>query len=91
MYKGVDSKSGQCVAIKMVAMNRFKNDHKQSITFEIDLLKKLDHQNIVKYIETVNSGHSLCIILEFIDGGSLEHLIKKFGCFSEALVAIYIK
>ena len=91
MYKAVDSQTGQCVAIKMVAMNRFKSDHKQSITFEIDLLKKLDHQNIVKYVDTVNSGHSLCIILEFIEGGSLEYLIKKFGCFSETLVAIYIK
>lgn len=30
-------------------------------------------------------------MLEFIEGGSLEYLYKKFGCFSETLVAIYIK
>ena len=75
----------------MVPLNRLKIDFKKSIIDEIDLMKKLDHKNIVKYIETYQSGHQLCIVLEFIEGGSLENLYKKFGCFSETIVAIYIK
>ena len=75
----------------MIPLNRLKIDCRKSIIDEIDLMKKLDHKNIVKYIETQQSGNQLCIVLEFIEGGSLEYLYKKFGCFSETLVAIYIK
>jgi len=90
VYKGVDTRTNAVVAIKMVPLIRLKTDCKKSIIDEIDLMKRLDHKNIVKYIETVQSGHQLCIVLEFIEGGSLELLYKKFGCFSETLVAIYI-
>jgi len=90
------------VAIKLIGLNRFQADHKKpiqtteadlkhSITYEIDLLKRLDHNNIVKYIDTVQSGQFLCIILEYIDGGSLESLLQKIGSFSEPLAAVYIK
>lgn len=79
------------VAIKMIPLIRLKSDCKKSIIDEINLMRRLDHKNIVKYIETVQSGHQLCIVMEFIEGGSLEYLYKKFGCFSETLVAIYIK
>ena len=41
----------------MVPLIRLKSDNKKSIIDEIDLMKRLDHKNIVKYIETVQSGH----------------------------------
>jgi serine/threonine protein kinase len=91
VYKAVDTETDRCVAIKLVGVNRFQSDIKQSITYEIDLLKRLDHCNIVKYIDTVQSGQFLCIILEYIDGGSLESLVTRIGCFSETLAAVYIK
>ena len=37
----------------MVPLYRLKTDNKKSIIDEIDLMKKLQHKNIVKYIETV--------------------------------------
>lgn len=36
----------------MIPLNRLKIDCRKSIIDEIDLMKKLDHKNIVKYIET---------------------------------------
>ncbi len=56
------------------------------------MLKKLDHQNIVKYIDSVDQDHQLAIVLEFVESGSLEDLIKRHGgCFTETIVAVYIK
>ena len=63
------------------------------------MLKKLKHDNIVKYIDCIQTEGFLNIILEFIEsnsfykaiGGSLASIIKKFGSFPESLVAIYIK
>lgn len=66
---------------------------------EINLLKKLEHPNIVKYIgnftrlmllDSIYTDHFLNIILEFVENGSLDSLIKKFGKFPESLVAVYI-
>lgn len=57
---------------------------------EIDLLKNLNHPNIVKYHGFVKSADSLYIILEYCEQGSLHQICKNFGKFPENLVALYI-
>ena len=67
---------------------------------EINLLKKLEHPNIVKYIgkfylliislDSIYTDDYLSIILEYVENGSLDSLIKKFGKFPDTLVAIYV-
>lgn len=57
---------------------------------EIDLLKNLNHPNIVKYHGFVKSPDSLYIILEYCEQGSLHSICKNFGKFPENLVALYI-
>jgi serine/threonine protein kinase len=58
---------------------------------EINLLKKLEHPKIVKYIDSIYTEDHLNIILEYIENGSLDSLIKKFGKLPEKLVVIYIQ
>lgn len=41
----------------MIPLIRLKTDNKKTIIDEINLMKHLDHKNIVKYIETVQSGY----------------------------------
>ena len=57
VYKGLNTQTNEVVAIKMVPLIRLKTDNKKTIIDEIDLMKRLDHKNIVKYVETVQSGH----------------------------------
>ncbi|KAJ8105620.1 hypothetical protein OPT61_g10065 [Boeremia exigua] len=57
---------------------------------EIDLLKNLNHSNIVKYQGFVRSSESLYIILEYCENGSLHSICKNFGKFPENLVALYM-
>ncbi|KAF9624020.1 hypothetical protein IFM89_007718 [Coptis chinensis] len=59
---------------------------------EIDLLKNLNHKNIVKYLGSLKTKTHLHIILEYVENGSLANIIKpnKFGPFPESLVAFYI-
>ena len=56
---------------------------------EINLLSKLKHKNIVKYIDSIRTETHLNIVLEYIEGGSIAAIIKKFGAFPETLCAIY--
>lgn len=58
---------------------------------EIHLLKKLNHENIVRYIDAISTEKHLNIVLEYVETGSLAAINKKFGPFHETLVSIYIK
>lgn len=56
---------------------------------EIDLLKNLNHANIVKYQGFVKTTDNLYIILEYCENGSLHSICKNFGKFPENLVSLY--
>ena len=75
---------------KTVSLNHIKEDRKGSIKTEINLLKKLEHPKIVKYIDSIYTEDHLNIVLEYVENGSLDSLIKKFGKIPETLVVIYI-
>lgn len=63
----------------------------KNIRSEIDLLKRLNHKQIVKYIDFVETENHLNIILEYIESGSLSHLIKYHGTLEENLASYYTR
>jgi serine/threonine protein kinase len=88
------------VAIKQIHLNKSKQEI-ADIYNEIAVMKQLIHANIVAYyhhfeqksesLSTVNrSIQDLLILIEFIDCGSLLHMLKKEGNLTEKLVSIYI-
>lgn len=56
-------------------------------------MKSLDHKNIVKYIgvEYLEDYSGVDIIFEFVSGGSIKSLLKKFGKFEEKVTSLYTK
>ncbi|XAR64021.1 Non-specific serine/threonine protein kinase [Bertholletia excelsa] len=92
VYKGLDLENGDFVAIKQVSLENIAQEDLNIIMQEIDLLKNLNHKNIVKYLGSLKTKTHLHIILEFVENGSLANIIKpnKFGPFPESLVAVYI-
>lgn len=93
VFKGQDQSSGAAVAVKQLALSGISADSLQNIMGEIDLLKNLNHRNIVKYIGSFKTRSHLYIILEYMENGALSSHIKpsKFGAFPESLVAVYIQ
>ena len=96
VYKGLNTETGQTVAIKQLSLMNVTEDKLKSIYKEINLLKKLSHPNIVKYVgnddvDALSSDNHLCIVLEYVEGGSLASIIKKLGPLSEALVSKFVK
>ncbi|XP_042009965.1 MAP3K epsilon protein kinase 1-like isoform X1 [Salvia splendens] len=92
VYKGLDLENGDFVAIKQVSLENIAQEDLNIIMQEIDLLKNLNHKNIVKYLGSLKTKSHLHIILEYVENGSLANIIKpnKFGPFPESLVAVYI-
>ncbi|KAJ6682417.1 MAP KINASE KINASE KINASE SSK2-RELATED-RELATED [Salix koriyanagi] len=92
VYKGLDLENGDFVAIKQFSLENIAQEDLNIIMQEIDLLKNLNHKNIVKYLGSLKTKTHLHIILEYVENGSLANIIKpnKFGPFPESLVAVYI-
>ncbi|KAL1806815.1 hypothetical protein ACET3Z_029883 [Daucus carota] len=92
VYKALNLENGQFVAVKQVSLENIKDEELKNIMNEIDLLKNLDHKNIVQYLGSSKTESHLHIILEYVENGSLANIIKSnnFGPLSESLVAVYI-
>ncbi|OLL22575.1 Cytokinesis protein sepH [Neolecta irregularis DAH-3] len=90
VYRALNFSTGEVVAIKQIKLASIPKSELKVIMMEIDLLKNLNHQNIVKYLGFVKDPNYLNIILEFCENGSLYSICKNFGKFPENLVALYI-
>ncbi|EAR85614.2 cyclin-dependent kinase-like Serine/Threonine kinase family protein (macronuclear) [Tetrahymena thermophila SB210] len=96
VYKGIDTITNQVVAIKYIEITGTFEEVKKEINSlkkEIVLLKKLNHQNIVKYydFEISDDKSGVDIILEYVPNGSLRMALNKQRCFDETKAAIYTK
>ena len=90
VFRALNMGTGETVAVKQIKLADLPKSELRVITLEIDLLKNLDHPNIVKYRGFVKSSDSLNIILEYCENGSLHSISKNFGKFPENLVGIYM-
>ncbi|PRW61538.1 MAP3K epsilon kinase 1-like isoform X2 [Chlorella sorokiniana] len=93
VYLGLDTRTGEHVAIKQLSLEKIPGESLQGIMGEVELLKNLNHRNIVKYVGSFKTKSHLYIILEYMENGALSSVIKasKFGPFPESLVAVYIQ
>ncbi|KAI0472804.1 cell division control protein [Xylariaceae sp. FL0804] len=90
VYKAIHWGTGEAVAVKQIKLVNLPKSELRMIEAEIDLLKNLHHDNIVKYIGFVKSTDCLNIILEYCENGSLHSICKAYGKFPENLVGVYM-
>ncbi|KAL3481578.1 hypothetical protein BJX99DRAFT_218537 [Aspergillus californicus] len=90
VYRALNWNTGETVAVKQIKLTDLPKSELRVIMLEIDLLKNLDHSNIVKYQGFVKSAETLNIILEYCENGSLHSIAKNFGRFPETLVGVYM-
>lgn len=56
---------------------------RSNLIAETDILKKLDHPNLPNIIDILDDGDSFIIIMDFIEGNSLQHYLKYSGAQPE--------
>lgn len=73
IYKGYSTKNKKLYAIKQITkivdMKYFNN--------EVQLMKKLDHPNILKLYDVIHNNGKIYLILEYCNGGDLSNYIKS--------------
>ncbi|KAG6538157.1 hypothetical protein ZIOFF_003268 [Zingiber officinale] len=97
VYMGMNLESGELLAVKQVligtssASKEKAQAHIWELKEEVKLLKNLSHPNIVasafcpRYLGITREEETLNILLEFVPGGSISSLLRKFGSFTEAV------
>jgi hypothetical protein len=91
VYRALDTERGDFVAIKQIEKRLLASDQLPKIMQEAELLKKLSHPNVVGFRASVETPKHIHFVLEFVEGGSLYRVVKKFGTFTEKLCAIYMR
>ena len=75
---GLHILTGKIVAIKSFNKDKLKDENsKLKIYHEINLMKSLHHNSIVKILETLETPNYILIIMENISGGDLLNFVKK--------------
>ncbi|GAM19761.1 hypothetical protein SAMD00019534_029360 [Acytostelium subglobosum LB1] len=95
VYKGLHKTKGHFSAIKKIKITKRKKGDKSAesqsmLMVEINLLKVLSHHNIVRYYDHIPTSSHSYIVMEFIENGSLEKIVKRHGLLPEGLVNVYI-
>ncbi|KAF8495632.1 hypothetical protein JB92DRAFT_2818098 [Gautieria morchelliformis] len=98
VYLGMDAFHGLLMAVKQVELptgsapnEERKKSMLSALEREIELLKELQHENIVQYLDSSSDGVHLNIFLEYVPGGSVAALLKNYGAFEEALVRNFVR
>jgi calcium-dependent protein kinase len=78
-----DRKTGLEKAMKEVIKLQVPSQQLALILNEIEILKGLDHPNIMKLFEIIESPKCYYIICEYLQGGDLFNLLKRKKTFTE--------
>jgi len=63
----------------------------EALFSEMEVLKDLDHENIVQYLGFSQNEETANIFLEYVSGGSIESCLKRSGPFPEAVIRHFIR
>ena len=75
---GVDKVNGEKRAIKIIQKKDLNNEDLSSLQDEINILKGIDHKNIIKLFETFEEGNELFMVTELVEGGELfDRIVAK--------------
>ncbi len=84
VFKARRKADGNIIALKQLDLTLENENDKEYRDFkeEVDILKKLDHPNIVKVYEEHILDHKPSLEMEFVDGETLETILRRDKYFS---------
>ncbi|KAI9004149.1 kinase-like domain-containing protein [Gaertneriomyces semiglobifer] len=90
VYKAMDKKNGQIVALKKIRLETDDEGFPSTALREISLLKEMKHPNIVHLHDIVHNDEKLYLIFEFLDLDLKKYMDQIQGKLSPALVKSYM-
>jgi len=82
----INKGTGERVAVKIIDKKKCftpSSTRKDAIMGEVNILKKLNHPNIINIIEVFDTEKTLYLVLELVEGGDLATDLMREGHYSE--------
>lgn len=93
VYLAMNEKANKQWAVKEVRKDGVLDFEsvKQGLVAETDILKKLSHPNLPSIIDVIDTEDSFIIIMDYIQGNSLNKALEEFGAQPQELVIDWAK
>lgn len=93
VYLAMNEKANKQWAVKEVRKDGVLDFEsvKQGLIAETDILKKLSHPNLPSIIDVIDQNDSFIIIMDYIQGNSLNRALDEFGAQPQELVIDWAK
>jgi hypothetical protein len=92
VYQGFSLEDGSLIAVKQI-LTTMDDDTRREIENEISVMSRLKNDYIVRYLgyQWDQQNQQLFIFTEWVPGGSLSDILKKFGKLDSFITARYTK
>jgi len=78
VHIGMHKKYNKKVALKIYLKEKMKDlQRKKSVRREIKLMRRLDHPNIAKLYDAIETETKVIIVMEYVGGGSTHGFLKS--------------
>ena len=89
VYLAMDKRLNKQWAVKEIRRKgNGKNDEivVNSLLAEANMMKKLDHPALPRIVDIIDNGITIYVVMDYIEGESLDKILKEYGAQPEALV-----
>ncbi|KAJ4720994.1 Protein kinase family protein [Melia azedarach] len=90
VYKGRRKYTGQTVAMKFIMKHGKSEKDIHNLRQEIEILRKLKHENIIEMLDSFESPQEFCVVTEFAQGELFE-ILEDDNCLPEEQVQAIAK
>jgi len=88
---GINRKTKEKVAIKIINRQDVGVDYEKNLRMEMEILQKVHHENIIALHEMIESTNKLYFVMELATGGELFDRIVDKGSYSEDDARVLVK
>ncbi|WKA05689.1 hypothetical protein VitviT2T_023638 [Vitis vinifera] len=83
--------SGMVVAIKEIDKEHLNPKVKDNLFKEIEILRTINHPNIIRLLQAIETSDRIFLVLEYCDGGDLAAYIHRRGRVPEAVARHFMR
>lgn len=94
VYLAMDKRLNKQWAVKEIRKKgNGKNDEVivNSLLAEANLMKRLDHPSLPRIVDIIDSGTTIYVVMDYIEGESLDKILLEYGAQPEDLVIDWAK
>ncbi|KAM6111493.1 mitogen-activated protein kinase kinase kinase 1-like [Phoenicopterus ruber ruber] len=92
-YQAQDVGTGTLMAVKQVTYVRNTSSEQEEVVEalreEIRMMSHLNHPNIIRMLGATCEKNNYNLFIEWMAGGSVAHLLSKYGAFKESVIINY--